>query len=330
MNKAKTPGNSASTHSGSPLVSVIMSVYNAGSYLSQAIDSILSQTYKNFEFIIVDDGSTDDSYATINKYSDKRLKVFHNKNQGLQKSLNFGISKATGKYVARMDQDDVSAPQRIEKQVRLLEKNSQIAILGTSFSLIDERGKLINHSYHLDRPEDLKLEFFTRNPFGHGTVMLRKSILEDVGAYDEKEQVEDYELWYRILKKHDGMSLAEELYSWRVLPSSMSHSASDDRQQMIHDFIKKVWAETLLPAISVKYLRGGIKHYSRVSEGHLEQYRFMLATLCLGAYRMGHRSYAAKLLLNLILARARVFPAFRMLRKDPLSHNYLLGLIHPN
>jgi glycosyltransferase involved in cell wall biosynthesis len=313
-----------------PLVSVVMSVYNAGEYLREAVESILKQTYKNFEFIIVDDGSTDNSFSTLKSFSDNRLEVFKQRNQGIQKALNFGISQARGKYIARMDQDDISAPRRLERQVRSLERNSRIAFLGTSFTMIDMDGKLIGHSYHMDRPEDIKLEIFTRNPLGHGTTMIRRSALLDVGGYNEKQDVEDYDLWYRLLKDHDGMSLAEELYSWRVVPTSMSHGGADKRQALIHDYVIKIWEETQLPSISVGYLKNGLDHYSKLGEGYEEQYRFMLATLCVGAFKMGRRLYAIKLFLKLQLANANIMGPIRTLRHDPLSHNYLLMLIHPD
>lgn len=313
-----------------PLISVVMSVYNAGEYLAAAIESILQQTYNDFEFIVVDDGSTDNSYSEIKSFSDKRLKVFKQQNQGLQSALNFAISQSSSKYIARMDQDDISAPKRLEKQVGLLEKNSRIAFLGTSFSMIDENGKLIGHSYHLDRPEDVKLEIFTRNPFGHGTMMIRRSALLGIRGYDEQQEVEDYDLWYRLLKEHGGMSLAEELYSWRVVPTSMSHGGADKRQVLIHNFVKKIWEENQLPEVSVQYLKSGLEHYSKLGEGYLEQYKFMLATLCVGAFKMGRRLYAAKLFLKLLLANAKITGPIRALRQDPLSHNYLLMLIRPD
>lgn len=305
-----------------------MPVYNGGQFLRESIASILKQTYSNFEFIIIDDGSTDNSWETIKKFNDTRIRAFRQSNKGLQPTLNFGIGQASGKYIARMDQDDISADERLDKQVKFLEKNNHIAILGTSFAIIDKGGKFLDHSYHFDRPEDIKLEILTRNPFGHGTIMIRRSVLKSVGLYDEKQAVEDYELWYRIIKNYKGMNLAEELYSWRVLPTSMSHGGADKRQVLIHNFVKKIWEDTQLPSVSVQYLKDGLEHYSKLGEGYLEQYRFMLATLCAGSFKMGRRLYATKLFLKLFLANAKIIGPIRALRHDPLSHNYLLMLIH--
>jgi len=114
-------------------VSIVMSVYNAQKYLDEAIESILNQTYSNFEFIIINDGSTDKSLEIIENYAkkDSRIIVINRENKGLIYSLNEGIRKANGKYIARMDADDISLPQRLEKQVEFMEKNKNIGICGT-------------------------------------------------------------------------------------------------------------------------------------------------------------------------------------------------------
>src|SRR5437868_7347070 len=142
-----------------PLVSVIMTVYNAQEYLNMAVDSILNQTYKNLEFIIINDGSTDNSGHIIEAYNDPRIKYIPQKNQGLAAALNKGIGLAKGKYIARMDHDDISYQMRLEKQVEFMEDNREVAMAGTSFDLIDSDSGIIGSSYHLDRGQDIKIEF---------------------------------------------------------------------------------------------------------------------------------------------------------------------------
>src|SRR5438270_5027187 len=115
-----------------PLVSVVMTVYNAQEYLNMAIDSILNQTYRNLEFIIIDDGSTDNSGHIIEAYNDSRIKYTPQKNRGLAAALNKGIGVARGKYIARMDHDDISYRTRLEKQVEFLENNKGVAMVGAS------------------------------------------------------------------------------------------------------------------------------------------------------------------------------------------------------
>lgn len=311
-----------------PLVSVVMSVYNAGDFLEPAIQSVLNQTYTNFEFIIVDDGSKDNSWKTIKNYSDKRIKAFRQNNQGIQAGLNAGISRAKGKYIARMDQDDLSLRQRLEKQVHFLESHDDIAIVGTNFPLIGSSGKVINHSFYLDRPEDLKLEVFLRNPFGHGTVMVRRSVFDKVGIYNQDEPVEDWELWWRIMQKFDGSNLVEELYKWRVLPSSMSHGPSADRQVLIHKLVKKIWQQTPLPPVPYKQIKSGLVHYAQYSPDYGGQFMFMLSTLCLGAFRMRRYVYATRLLFKLLIADRLFVEVLRSVHKHQVRREYLLVHIH--
>jgi glycosyltransferase involved in cell wall biosynthesis len=129
-----------------PRISVVMSVYNGEKYLRQAIESILQQTYTDFEFIIIDDGSTDSSREIIQSYDDKRIRlVINEQNIGLTKSLNKGIRLAKGEFIARMDADDISLPQRFEKQVAYLDSHPEVGVLGTYANIIDHRGKIINN-----------------------------------------------------------------------------------------------------------------------------------------------------------------------------------------
>ncbi len=139
--------------SENPKVSVIMSVYNGDKYLREAIESILNQTFTDFEFIIVNDGSTDNSLEIIESYDDERIKTINNKkNIGLTKSLNKALKFAKGKYIARQDADDVSLPNRFEKQVEYLDSHPEVALVGTSVYLIDENGKIIGKRIAFAKP----------------------------------------------------------------------------------------------------------------------------------------------------------------------------------
>jgi glycosyltransferase involved in cell wall biosynthesis len=310
-----------------PLVSVVMAAYNAQEYLNIAIDSILLQTYKNIELIVIDDGSADQTAAIVKNYSGRRVRYYFQKNQGLPAALNSGISKAGGKYIARMDADDISEPSRIEKQVGLMEKNKDVALVGTNFYLVDENGSYLDTSRHLDRPEDLRLEIFTRNPLGHGTVMVRKSVLGAVGGYDRKEPIEDYELWWRIIQNAGAANIPEELYSWRVVSSGMSHGSSEKRQKPIHELMAKIWQNNP-PGVSLSQIKEGLSHYDKLGPDYLEQYKYMLACLYLGAYKMGRRAYAARLRIILLMADPGFRHIIRDLRQNPRSHNYNLSNLY--
>ncbi|MEA3513762.1 MAG: glycosyltransferase [Campylobacterota bacterium] len=209
----------------SPIVSVIMSVYNDEKYVSFAIESILNQTYKSLEFIIIDDGSTDNSLDIINQYSkqDNRIIVINQNNIGLTKSLNKGIKKAKGRYIARMDSDDISNPQRLEKQIKFLENNLEYGLVGTNAEKIDTNGKHIEFNTTKYSNEEIKKILSTRNCFAHGSVMLNKELLGDALYYDEEfKYAQDYRLWVKIAKYFKIANLEESLYKLRLHENSIS------------------------------------------------------------------------------------------------------------
>jgi glycosyltransferase involved in cell wall biosynthesis len=198
-----------------PKISVIMSIYNGEKYLREAIESILNQTFTDFEFIIVNDGSTDNSLEIIQSYDDKRIKIINNeKNIGLTKSLNKAIKQARGEYIARQDADDISLPNRFEEQLKYFEEHPEVALLGTSVYLIDENGKILGKHIVLAKP-GIK-DLFNGNQFNHGSVMFKKDVADDSGGYNELfRYVQDYELWLRIAKYYEVRNLTQILYKLR-------------------------------------------------------------------------------------------------------------------
>lgn len=195
-----------------PMISVVMPVYNAEKYVAEAIESILNQTYNDFEFIIIDDCSTDDSYKIIEDYTekDKRIKLFRNEiNMRLPKTLNFGISKSSGKYIARMDADDISLPERFAKQVEFMEQNPEIGVCGTWFKLCSAymsdaiENVLVDNS--IDN-ESIRVEMLFKGCcVGHPTTFIRMGVFKSDNLwYDESlgGLAEDYELWVRCIKNN--------------------------------------------------------------------------------------------------------------------------------
>ena len=203
-----------------PRISVIMSVYNGEKYLREAIESILNQTFTDFEFLIVNDGSTDGSLEIIQSYQDERIRVINNEqNIGLTKSLNKAIKQARGEYIARQDADDISLPNRFEEQIKYFEKHPETAILGTSKYVIDEDGKILRKEIALLKPNSKNL--LKTNVLRHGSVMFRKAIVDELGGYNELLRYsQDYELWLRIVKRYEVRNLRQLLYK------SRSHSAN--------------------------------------------------------------------------------------------------------
>ncbi len=183
------------------MVSVIMSVYNAEKYLKEAVDSILNQTYRSFEFIIVNDCSTDNSYSILEDYAsrhDNVILINNGKNLGLTKNLNLALKHASGKYIARMDADDISELDRFEKQVNFLELNQSIDILGTFSKNINENGEITGTRSTPVTHGDIMRILPKLSPLSHPTIMFRKESLEKIGFYNDKYKTsQDYDMWFR-------------------------------------------------------------------------------------------------------------------------------------
>ncbi len=215
--------------------SVVMSVNNEEKYVAEAIESILNQTFKNFEFIIINDGSVDGTSQIIEKYAEKdsRIRVInHMEKKGIAKSLNDGIRIAQGKYIARMDADDVSLPERLEKQVKFMDKHSEIGALGTCYKEIDESSNALPRKQNPVEWKDIKKALFFYNPVAHPTAMIRKSVLKKIGYYDESFPTsQDYELFSRIAQVSELRNLDEVLLI-RRFPKKVS--AKKMRRQTVN------------------------------------------------------------------------------------------------
>ncbi|MCG5510343.1 glycosyltransferase family 2 protein [Ectothiorhodospira lacustris] len=188
---------------GTPLVSVVMSVYNAGPYLGEAVESILRQTFRDFEFIIINDGSTDGSLELLDYYAglDKRIRLVHQHNQGIPAALNRGIDLAKGGYIARMDADDISLPERLEKQYAFLESHPQVAVLGSQIDSIDHAGLQIDRKWALPSSAGLVAwRMLFRTSVAHPTVMMRSDVVRKFNGYSLACRVsQDHELWTRMI-----------------------------------------------------------------------------------------------------------------------------------
>jgi glycosyltransferase involved in cell wall biosynthesis len=205
------------------MVSVILPVYNGQLYVGESIESILKQTYKNIELIIINDGSTDESESIIKKYKDPRIVYISQKNQGLSASLNNGVRIAKGEYLARQDQDDISHPKRIEMQLNEM-INKNIGLIGSRSLIINEKGKIIGKHNHPLTHEAIKLFLLFDNPFVHSSVMYKRNlILNNLYSEDKfRQPPEDYELWIRLAEITKMANLPERLLTYRQLSSGMS------------------------------------------------------------------------------------------------------------
>jgi glycosyltransferase involved in cell wall biosynthesis len=204
------------------LVTVLMPVYNAERFLKRAIDSILNQSFKNIEFLIINDGSTDLSLQIIKSYKDDRIKLIENdKNYGLIYSLNKGIEIANGKYIARMDADDISYPERIKKQYTYLEGHVNVGILGT---LIKGASKFKTYANNNLNTSDLKARIIFNNIFYHPTVIFRSSFIKNSAVLynPDFKHGEDYQLWLSALRCTDFAIINEPLLYYENHPDQVS------------------------------------------------------------------------------------------------------------
>lgn len=188
-----------------PLVTVLMPVYNGEEYLCEAIESILNQTFRNFEFVIINDGSIDGTVAILTDYQrrDERIQVWHQENQGLIAVLNKGLDLAQGRYIARMDADDISHPERLAIQVAYLDSNPEIGLVSTNFYLIDSVGEITGGPVLKSSLSNARVEWelYWGNPIVHPSVMFHAVIVRSCGGYPEGFQyyAEDYALWLHML-----------------------------------------------------------------------------------------------------------------------------------
>ena len=228
-----------------PMITVLMSVYNGEKYLKEAIDSILTQTFEDFEFLIINDGSTDSSVEIIEAYDDPRIRLVNNeKNLKLIASLNKGISLARGKYIARMDSDDVSMPERFEKEVKFLEGNPDYGLVGTYYSVIDGVG---NEKYKMSYPSNndlIKLFLSVNCPLVHGSIMGRTELFRQ-NLYGSKEfsAIEDYELWVRMSKVTKIHNIPEYLFKYRIYGESFSDTKAKLMADQTLGLSKKLYRE---------------------------------------------------------------------------------------
>jgi glycosyltransferase involved in cell wall biosynthesis len=212
------------------MVSVVMSVYNGQTYLHEAIDSILNQSYTDFEFIIINDGSSDRSLSIIQSYQDKRIIFIDNDgNKGLIYSLNKGIEIAKGKYIARMDADDISLSNRFLEQIIFLESNENVGVLGCNYIQFNEKS-LIEYKSIQSHDEILSYMLFNSSVV-HPSLMIRKSILDlQPIIFDPAyKHAEDYELWSRLIFKTKFCNLNRTLFKYRIHKSQITSFYSKEQ-----------------------------------------------------------------------------------------------------
>jgi glycosyltransferase involved in cell wall biosynthesis len=283
--------------SPAPLISVVMSVYNGGVHLKSAIKSILDQTYQNFEFIIINDGSTDTSQRTIESFGDSRIRLVNQTNKGLVQSLNRGIALARGPFIARMDADDVSTLERLETQLSAMLGDPGLGVVGCYWRYLDNKNSDSTITLVMpNRDIDLKRGMYAENPFAHGSTLIRKAAIDQAGGYrQDYGPTEDFDLWRRIADNWRFYSVPNVLYLYRISFEGISQNNSEVQagfskkiisEQFHKPLVAKSYSSIVLDAQIYKNSDSSFSNeiYNKYI---LQQYAIILGLFGMGALRQG-------------------------------------------
>lgn len=246
-----------------PVISVVICSYNRATYLPKSINSVLSQSFKDFEIIIVDDASTDNTSEVVAEVGkkDARVKYFKNEqNLGISKSRNRGVSLSSGKYIAMLDSDDYWIDDdKLQKQFDIISKDKKIALVGTGIVLVNENGEELKKDIFNTDDESIRHKILSKNQFAQSSVLFRKSVFNECGGYDESLIVcEDLDLWLRFGQKYNFANLSEPMTAYLMHPSGISKQNKKKIAVATDRIIEKY--KSFYP----NYFKAKIKSYLRI------------------------------------------------------------------
>ena len=259
-----------------PKVSVVMPAYNAEKYIGESIKSILNQTFIDFEFIIINDGSRDRTKEIILSYSDDRIVYLENEiNSGIVVTLNKGLEYATGEYIARMDADDIAVAERLEKQIEFMEENKDVGVLGTGICIfgedVQEQARVFTTN-----PEQLKAELIFNSCIAHPTVMMRSNILKNNGlSYDlEYAGAEDYNLWWKIAKVSRIATIPDLLVKYRIHSSQITKKKDEKYYKMMEKLMEERFSDIGFKSSDIEkkvFMKYCLGEYETFSQKEVEE-----------------------------------------------------------
>lgn len=230
-----------------PRVSVLLPVYDGERFLREAVDSVFAQTLEDIEVLAVDDGSTDGTSAILESFRDERLRVVSQPHLGLVAALSRAAREARGSHLARMDADDVSLPERLERQVAYLDAHPRVGLVVPGVTLIDEGGRRLRTLVLPPDDASLRRRLLLRNPFTHGAVALRREAFEGAGGYRAGYgSNEDYDLWRRIARDWELAALPEVLYLYREHAAAVTRIDVSDRVRRRERLRDELWRDPSL------------------------------------------------------------------------------------
>ncbi len=251
----------------SPKISINLITYNRSKYLPKAIDSVLKQSFIDWELIIIDDGSTDDTKNIVEQYSkrDQRIKYcINHKNLGISKSRNLALQKSAGQYLAVLDSDDYWCDNnKLQKQYDFLEKKSDYVLTGGNFIKVDENDNEIGRVKNPSSDQDIRNKFLFKNPITHSTVMYKKDLAIKLGGYDEKLEVgEDYDLWLKIAQRGKVFNFVDIFVKYKVHADNIC----------LRDKLKSLKVLNVIKkykGVYPNYYRAFLKRWSKLTIGKL-------------------------------------------------------------
>lgn len=257
-----------------PLVSVIMPVYNAEAYLAEALDSLLRQTYENFELIIINDGSKDNSQAIIDTYvaRDDRIIALHQTNKGVVAAANRAASKARGKYIIRTDSDDISFNTRLEDLVACALSHPEAVVISGNIEVINERGEFVYRHIIPPYTEEIKRAMYLRNPLPNGATLIRRDAFEEVGRYSDVF-AEDFHLWVKLFDKGDFVATDSFVYRWRINSTGLTMSNNDKSIAKEKEYAAILWGNYTINYLPRKAVLERANAYYQTFERHGIEYK---------------------------------------------------------
>jgi len=259
-----------------PMLSVVMAVKNGGVLIADAIQSILNQTFSDFELIIINDGSTDDTVATISRFNDSRITLISQENQGVSRASNRGLSLARGKYIVRHDHDDLSMPMRFAKQIQFLENSPQCALLGTAAEVWTPKGPTGRFRDLPTNPGAIAFDLIFDSPFVLSSCMFRREVLGKVGSFSTdkaRTPMEDYEFVSRVGRHYELANLPERLVVYREVPNSESSSIRPNQvgaSDLVVSRVSLFSAENLAFAIQLNDLTDDAINFGAISHWYFK------------------------------------------------------------
>lgn len=270
---------SSHSQSDSPLVSVLMAVHNGMPFLKDSVESVLAQKFGDFEFLILDDASSDGTAAYLASLSDPRVRVITlEQNIGLTAALNRGLKEARGAFIARQDADDISHPERFQIQAVYLRITPACAAVGSQVRLMDRHGRSLGNKQLPLMPDAIRFSHLFDNALAHSAVMFRKTAVEEIGGYDESFPVsQDYELWSRLSERHTLANLPQYFSTLRILDDSITRQHR--RPELIQRVQREHFARLFAREPAVQELELISLYRSKIPPDKLPLFRLLLEDL---------------------------------------------------